>query len=305
MTPQPNLQFADAKVTNDGTNNATVIQNFVDINWDDWQEVDDNDDTYYRVTDAPLVDGNVEVDLMKKLWENSAPSASFNAQNITLASDDYDYLLWRFRYDYSGSFIIPPVIVKKGENVFCSYVAGTSTLVSRTRSASYQSDTVYSIDNATQGTGTNNNVVIPIDVYGIKLKVTISLSAIISNVSTSASKCMLSDGETSVADALGKTNKLDYDNIIDLKSTLGTVNAEYTVPKDGILTVLALNTVNGEGFIVINRTNSNPPMNIIYDRGVGQNDGSTITAIVNAGDVLKNSIISNKTIARLDIIPYK
>jgi hypothetical protein len=86
---------------------------------------------------------------------------------------------------------------------------------------------------------------------------------------------------------------------------LGTVNAEYTVPKDGILTVLALNTVNGEGFIVINRTNSNPPMNIIYDRGVGQNDGSTITAIVNAGDVLKNSIISNKTIARLDIIPYK
>ncbi len=210
MTSQPNLQFADANVSNDGTNNATVIQNFVDIDWNDWQEVDDNDDTYYRVTDAPLVDGNVEVDLMKKLWENPAPTASFASQTITLNSADYDYLLWIYTNGSIFSVIQQQSeIIIKGANVGMTYPITTSdtTLGIYNRSAVRNSDTSYTVNDCyIQSSGStrtvNNSLLIPIAVYGIKQKVTISLSAIISNVSTSASNCMLSDGETSVEDAL-------------------------------------------------------------------------------------------------------
>ena len=215
MPTQPNLQFADANVSNDGTGGATVVRNFVDIDWDDWQKVDDNDDTYYRVKDAPLVDGNVEIDLMKKLWENPAPTASFNAQNITLANDDYNSLLWLFMTGVTFTIVTQlNVICLKGESTAFVYSAttnGTSTSAS-IRSASRNSDTSYSIgDCYTQNSGSNrtvnNNLCVPIAVYGIKQKVTISLSAIISNVSTSASKCMLSDGETSVEEAIADNNK--------------------------------------------------------------------------------------------------
>jgi len=197
MTPQPNLQFVDAKVTNDAQGQATKVQNFVDIDWDDWQEVDDNDDTYYRVTDAPLVDGNVEVDLMKKLWENPSPTASFVGQNITLANDDYDFLL--VICSSAGGFTC-----KKGDSLVLTYAtSGSGSPVNYLRTFTRNSDTSYAFGDAKKNNQTvENTVLIPIATYGIKQKVSISLSAIISNVSTSASKCMLSDGETSVEDAL-------------------------------------------------------------------------------------------------------
>ena len=198
MPTQPNLQFKDAKVTNDGTNQATVVQNFVDINWNDWQNVGDSDDTYYRVTDAPLVDGNVEVDLMKKLWENPAPTASFTPQTITLNSADYDFLMIIGTIATSEPFIIGTPITPKGSSALFSYGIGDS----RYRALRYVSDTSYSVEHAYNGSTENDAICIPVAIYGIKQKVTISLSAIISNVSTSASKCMLSDGETSVEDAL-------------------------------------------------------------------------------------------------------
>lgn len=181
MTPQPNLQFADAKVTNDAQGQATKIQNFVDIDWDDWQEVDDNDNTYYRVTDAPLVDGNVEIDLMKKLWENPAPTASFSAQNITLASDDYDFLLWEFN-SYNTQIYSVNSLIKKGQSVYAEMTWVDSVVRGRHRIATYVSDTKYSINDCTQMGSSNNAGLIPIAIYGIKQKVTISLSAIISSV---------------------------------------------------------------------------------------------------------------------------
>lgn len=34
---------------------------------------------------------------LKLLWENPNPSGTFKAQNITLSSDDYDYLIWFYK----------------------------------------------------------------------------------------------------------------------------------------------------------------------------------------------------------------
>lgn len=206
MTPQPNLQFADANVSNDGTGDATVVRNFVDIDWDDWQEVDDNDNTYYRVTDAPLVDGNVEVDIMKKLWENTDPTASFVGQSITLSSDDYDSLLWVYKEQASTSYYLSVMSPKGAGTSFGLPDIGASGNTNRIRRVTYVDNTHFTFGSAFIGSSStytsDNSVMIPIAVYGIKQKVTISLSAIIANVSTSASKCMLSDGETSVEDAL-------------------------------------------------------------------------------------------------------
>ena len=238
MTPQPNLQFADANVENDSTNNATVIQNFVDIDWDDWQEVDDNDDTYYRVTDAPLVDGNVEVDLMKKLWENTAPTASFNAQNITLASDDYDFLLAVGYHDISSTVRQVDSIIEKGKNGFLELGSQDYS-----RTITYTSDKVLSIGTGYAGNTANNNICVPIAIYGIKQKVSISLSAIISNVSTSASKCMLSDGETSVED------KFDETEVIKGRVQVTVTNGAYSLPSSVLNgytgTYILISGVNG------------------------------------------------------------
>jgi hypothetical protein len=203
MTAQPNLQFADAKVTNDAQGQVTKVQNFEDISWDDWQEVDDNDDTYYRVTDAPLVDGNVEVDLMKKLWENPSPTASFSAQNVSLNSADYDMLLIVFIDDLSHTYTrANSAIIPKGSHGLLNVGR-----INITRSIDYVSDTTLYFQEG-YSTASNNNLCVPIAIYGIKQKVRISLSAIISNVSTSASKCMLSDGETSVEDAINDCSKV-------------------------------------------------------------------------------------------------
>lgn len=255
MTAQPNLQFADAKVTNDAQGQATKVQNFVDINWDDWQEVDDNDDTYYRVTDAPLVDGNIEVDLMKKLWENTAPTASFVAQNITLSSDDYDFLLWIFQITTSVNRAVS-IIVKKGEGLTPS-IAGidsnkTANLI---RPVDRISDTSFSVVNCYMATPsaqtTTNDSLIPVVVYGIKQKVTISLSAIISNVSTSASKCMLSDGETSVETALGNKGFIpDF-----TKTVLGSITTQggsYTATKDCYVIGTITNSNGGQAIVYVN-----------------------------------------------------
>lgn len=247
MPTQPNLQFADANVSNDGTGGATVIKNFVDINWEEWQEVDDNDDTYYRVTDAPLVDGNVEVDLMKKLWENPAPTASFVAQNITLDSADYDFLVVFYMYAISIPNVLS-VIAPKGNNIYLtSATSQTSGAAALDRVITYVSDTSLSVDNGYYCIGSNartlnNTSNIPIAIYGIKQKVTISLSAIISNVSTSASKCMLSDGETSVEDKLADTgwltsDALQYRKIGSCVWIKGTISASTGGVWSGITTL--------------------------------------------------------------------
>lgn len=197
MTAQPNLQFVDAKVTNDAQGQATKIQNFVDIDWDDWQSVDDNDDTYYRVLDAPLADGTVEVDLMKLLWSNPSPTSAFAAQNITLASDDYDFLMVYVSSNITWiTKLYDSFIVKKGNGAYL-------VIADFRRSVRYVSDTSLSVLDATASGTTNNNTCVPIAIYGFKKQTEIRFNALAENVSTLASKCML-DENTSVADVIGK-----------------------------------------------------------------------------------------------------
>ena len=106
---------------------------------------------------------------MTKLWENPALTASFSAQTVTLASDDYDFLLWI--HSESGSVICP-----KGKNALLnrSTISSGSYTTTIERNCVYVSDTEYSIAGAyvqnSNSTRSNNNAyMIPLAVYGIKI----------------------------------------------------------------------------------------------------------------------------------------
>lgn len=113
-------------------------------------------------TIAGLVSG------MKLLWENPNPTSAFASQTITLASDNYDFLLW---VTSEGS-----TICKKGQTMRISEAATSDSnyTINRMRTATYASDTTYNVQDCRQqnanGTRSSvNTLFIPIAIYGIKL----------------------------------------------------------------------------------------------------------------------------------------
>lgn len=165
----------------------------------------------------PLVFGGegeaVHANMFVKLWENPNPSASFGPQTITLASDDYDFTLTIARrvaaYQQDICAITP-----KGDTVVINVgVAGGSGVTCAWRRLDYVSDTSLSAIDCKTATGTgaattDNTQLIPIAIYGFKKS--LDITAIVSEVSTDATKCILSDNVTNVDDAIKKrTLKFD------------------------------------------------------------------------------------------------
>lgn len=209
------LQFSGyLQATDDSTNSKTVVSDTTTISWDDWNELTDaeKEGTHWIITDVPDVDGKVNTDLMTKLWENPSPSSAFAAQTIILNSDDYDFLLILARAAYSTNRDLS-VICAKGESVYLTFPYYSSgNLNNATRLLTYTDDTHIAVADAMVSSSTNNLYHIPISIYGFKKTITIDTSALIANVSTDASKCMI-DEDTSVVD------KLDDQKIIVLTGT--------------------------------------------------------------------------------------
>lgn len=118
----------------------------------------------------------IPVDILTLLWENPNPGASFAAQDITLASDDYDFLLlicrFSLTYDRELSFI-----VEKGKNEFINTGStGSGGAIGIWRDFNRVNDTKYSVSNAYYAMGataqTNNDTnLIPQRIYGFKKQV--------------------------------------------------------------------------------------------------------------------------------------
>lgn len=106
-------------------------------------------------TIAGLVSG------MKLLWENSDPTSAFASQTITLASGDYDLLIFVGR---DSGYIIS-TICPKGLNALLNAVVGN---LRSNRLCTYISDTSYIIGQGYDATVVNNDRSIPVAVYGIK-----------------------------------------------------------------------------------------------------------------------------------------
>lgn len=238
LTQRDTLQFTGAlKATDDSGNSKTVVTDDADTyTWEQWNQLTPQQRAAIPkalVTGAPGVDGGIDATLFTKLWENDSPSSSFAAQNITLNSSDYDFLLWLY-YANTDNTISSTAICEKGTNANLTSYFATSSIPARTRVANFTDNTHYAIADNYTGTGstTSNTYNIPYQVYGLKKTINLEFSAIAANVSTSADKCMLEDGITSVQDVIDTQNKNDLGDYIDIKSYNSTSNP-YVFPCDG------------------------------------------------------------------------
>ena len=187
LPQRTNLQFGSGLgVTDDAVNDATVVE---------------------------LTGESVHANMFVKLWENPNPSSAFVAQDITLSSSDYDFLLFNYKYIATDIMALSQ-ITRKGEHAILDFAQSTSAGARAwTRRINYTSDTVMSALGAEYATGTTpavaaNNYMVPTVIYGFKKS--LDITAIVSNVSTDATRCIMSDGVTNVEDAVEeKARKTD------------------------------------------------------------------------------------------------
>ena len=181
---------------------------YTEISYDDWLQLTPYQQEHGRwdVTGVPGADGTISIDLMTKLWENPDPTAEFAAQDITLASDDYDLLLIIVKHSYGTNYNYSAIINKGTSGRLIS--SGGDPVVIRHRDFMYSTNTKYAVSMGYEGNSGTNALMIPLVIYGIKLHHTVEIKAIAPEVSTLASKCMMSDGETSVEDELDKVDKI-------------------------------------------------------------------------------------------------
>ena len=118
---------------------------------------------------------------MTKLWENPNPNVAFSGQDITLSSDDYDYLIW-FCIWYTGISQIRLVsyTTLKGYGTYLNGAGDYTPNNSQYYTASFirevnrNSDTSFSVTNCFVRYGnstsrpTQNITLVPLAIYGGK-----------------------------------------------------------------------------------------------------------------------------------------
>lgn len=106
----------------------------------------------------------------KVLWENISSLTTFNAQNITLSSGEYDYLIIYAYRNYAGSAKKSlSVVVERNKSIeinYCDYFDGRTRAWSRL--IEIGDGVNISIGNATIEGSTSNNVLIPYKIIGCK-----------------------------------------------------------------------------------------------------------------------------------------
>lgn len=106
----------------------------------------------------------------KVLWENSSPSSEMPADTlIDLSSDEYDEILWFFRYNTSeaNSILQMSVSCLKGNGVILQGI-GYSTNNTIRRILDYANDTQYKARIGKMNTTDDTSVAIPVVAIGIK-----------------------------------------------------------------------------------------------------------------------------------------
>lgn len=116
---------------------------------------------------------------LTKLWSNSNPNSLFSEQNVTLSSNDYDFLIVEFAKVNSEPNKRFTKIVFKGYSTVLQIslfwsISNTDTVSLWIRNFEYVNDTTYTIGackrcyNNTSST-TNNSSIIPTTIYAGKL----------------------------------------------------------------------------------------------------------------------------------------
>lgn len=197
------------KATDDSTNEKTVIDDTPDyMDWDDWSVMTEEAKNAYiashdtfAFTDLPDTQGVINAEYMTLLWENPNTTQAFVAQDITLSSADYDFLMIFASYSTANPRIIPSSVVPKGGRVYLSFSYYSNSIIDFKRAID-ANDTTLSIGGCDVNGSANNAFLIPIAVYGIKKDFQFKVNAIATELSTSADHCFLSDDVTDVESAI-------------------------------------------------------------------------------------------------------
>ena len=210
LTQRDILQFAGTlKATDDSTNEKTVISDAAEeVEWSVWNAMTEAQRDAYSagkkidIVNAPGADGTIDADLMDLLWTNSSPTAAFAAQTISLNLSGYESVKIVFRRMTADSYCITYEVEKNAGATYVSmmWVQNSNEIV---RIINSVTDTGVNFGKGIDQSGADNNgYLVPLKIYGIKKTVNLKINAIASDVSTSANKCMMSDGETSVEDEI-------------------------------------------------------------------------------------------------------
>lgn len=206
LTQRDTLQIAGTlKATDDDTNEKTVISDAAEeVEWSVWNAMTEAERDEYSagkkidIVNVPGADGTISADLMTLLWTNTSTEATFGPQTVNLDLSSYDSVIIDFRAT------VPSQIIPVGMSL-----AVTFSSIS-TSNAAYVYERGVSVSNtgvvfdagylhsAGSAKVADNRLIQPHRIYGIKKTINLKINAIASDVSTSASKCMMSDGETSV-----------------------------------------------------------------------------------------------------------
>ncbi len=252
MTARAKLQFKGADVSDDSTNNRTVVDmSYTEINYEDWLELTEQEKETGRwdVVGVPGADGTVSFDLMTKLWENPDPTQAMAADTeININDTDYDLLAYVCFFTSSNNRVVPLLLTPKNKSAYVCYADSNNSKQRRFD----HSDGKVTIKAGYVGTTIDNNMIILYQIYGIKLHKTVEIKAIAPEVSTSASKCMMSDGETSVEEAIVDVNDRISANSISASTTITLTRLkEYTTLADGYFSVTCSDSSYGNYVSVV------------------------------------------------------
>lgn len=168
--------------------NDDMTDDYIQIDWNEWENMSESERAQIKrgtVVNVPGLDAGIKVELFKLLWSNPNPTSAFAAQNITLASDEYDFLLWIMKSWSTGS-VQSSTIITKGSNGYLNVSIADSSkiIIVRRRAVTYVDNRTYSIEagygaNTTDNTyTTDNNICVPIAVYGIKKSIDVTINTL-------------------------------------------------------------------------------------------------------------------------------
>ena len=109
------------------------------------------------------------------LWVNPNPTSSFGGQQITLSSNNYDELIIYYKEIASGITLFTQIIEKGySTRLFIGFAPSDVKGAIYERTMTINSETSYTFGDAsffyssTQQQGTNNNLIVPFKIVGIK-----------------------------------------------------------------------------------------------------------------------------------------
>ena len=203
------------------------------VDWSDWINMTDaqKKGKKWLIENVPGAEGEIDAEILKELWRNPSPSSAFAEQYVTLSSSDYDVLLIIARHATTLDREVSVTVSKGMGASLCVGGPGSDNKPALfLRPVMYVSDTQLRFYNNTfttsSGQSGENSGLIPTVIYGIKKTVKIKFDALAKDVSTLASKCMMSDGETSVED---KITALDSRTTVYHKNFSGITDANGNV----------------------------------------------------------------------------